>query len=217
MAASFQRMRDWLYAAVVCDALDSIGLRHQSPRVPMPPQTCGQQVLVGRCKTTLWEDLQAEDPSPYELELRAVDECQPDDVFIAATNQSSSSGIWGELLTTAAINGGCVGAVTDGAVRDVTKIEEMNFPVFATTTCVYDSLHRQRVVDLNLPVDIGGVIFSPGDLLIADRDGMVVVPQAVEDEVIQRAFEKVEGENATRIAIKKGMKATEAYQAFGVL
>src|SRR5438067_2204633 len=120
-------MRECFTAAVVCDALDAEGYPHQSPRVPLRPLT-GENVLIGRCKTTLWADMAHVDPRPYELELRAVDECQPDDVLIAAAAGSMRSGIWGELLSTAARNSGCVGAIVDGAVRDVAAMRRMGFP-----------------------------------------------------------------------------------------
>lgn len=209
-------MRETLYCAVVCDALDAIGFPHQSPRVPLPPLTQGG-LLVGRCKTTLWGELFHVDPRPYELELRAVDDCRPDDVFIAAANGSTRSGIWGELLTTAARNRGCVGAIVDGAIRDVDKIAAMQFPVYARGACVYDSQNRQRVVDVDVCVEIDGVTFAPGDLVFADRDGVVVVPQAVEAEAIRRAWDKVHAENITRDAIRNGMQATAAYEKYGVL
>src|SRR6185295_19620545 len=102
----------------------------QSPRVANKPITV-QQVLIGRCKTTLWADMAHVDPKPYELELAAVDSCKPDDVLIAAAGGSPRSGIWGELLTTAARNQGCVGAIIDGSIRDVAKIRAMQFPVYA--------------------------------------------------------------------------------------
>src|SRR5262245_17013670 len=114
-AITLTMMRESFYSAVVCDALDSVGLPHQSPRVPLRPLTT-TGVLVGRCKTTLWADMFHEDPRPYELELKAVDGCRPDDVLIAAAGGSLRSGIWGELLSTAARNTGCVGALVDGAV-----------------------------------------------------------------------------------------------------
>ena len=213
---TIDRMRGALYAAVVCDALDSLGYHEQSPRVALPPLTT-RGVLVGRCKTTLWADLYHPDPRPYELELRAVDSCTPDDVLIAAAGGSMRSGIWGELLSTAAMNQGCVGAIVDGAARDVAPMRAMEFPCFARGTCVYDSLNRQRVVDLDVPVEIDGVVFSPGDLLIADEDGLVVVPQAVEREAVARAWQKVHAENVTRDAIRDGLKATEVYEKYGVL
>jgi len=157
------------------------------------------------------------DPRPYQLELQAVDECGPDDVLIAAAGGSMRSGIWGELLSTAAKRAGCQGVIVDGAVRDVQKMRRMNFCVYALGTCAYDSLHRQRVIDCNTPVEIDGVVFSPGDLVLADLDGVVVVPQAVELDVIRRAWTKVHAENTTRDAIREGMTATAAYKKYGIL
>ncbi len=209
-------MREKLTAAVVCDALDALGFPHQSPRVQLRLLTV-PGVLVGRCKTTLWADMAHADPRPYELELKAVDTCQPDDVLIAAAGGSMRSGIWGELLTTAARNTGCVGVIVDGAVRDVPRMRDMGFPVFARGTCIYDSKDRQRVIDLDVIVEIDGVRFEPGALVIADEDGVAVVPLAVEVEAIRRAWEKVHAENEVRDAIRAGMKATAAFDKYGVL
>jgi 4-hydroxy-4-methyl-2-oxoglutarate aldolase len=209
-------MRQSLYSAVVCDALDAAGYPNQSPRVRLSPMTV-EMVLVGRAKTTLWADMFHQDPRPYELELEAVDSCQVDDVLIAAAAGSFRSGIWGELLSTAARNRGCVGAIVDGAVRDVQKMKEMGFPVFARSTCIYDSRDRQRVIDLDVAVMIDGVQFSPGDLIVADIDGVVVVPQEAEEQVIRAAWGKVHAENEVRDAIRAGMGAVEAFRRYGVL
>lgn len=213
---TLEMMRRELYCAVVCDALDAIGYRHQSPRVPIV-KFSGSEKLVGRCKTTLWADMAHDDPHPYDLELKAVDSCRPDDVLIAAAGGSMRSGIWGELLSTAAKNSGCIGAIIDGAVRDISKMQAMGFTVYARGMCMYDSLNRQRVIDADVPVEIDGVRFAPGDLVMADADGVVVVPRAIEDQVIRRAWEKVHAENITRDAIKDGMKAVAAYEKYGVL
>lgn len=211
-----EMMRQSLYSAVVCDALDAMGLRNQSPRVELRPLTASR-LLVGRCKTTLWADMFHEDPKPYELELQAVDSCQHDDVIIAAAGGSTHSGVWGELLSTAAKNRGCVGAIIDGAARDVGAMRRMGFPVFARGTCVYDSRDRQRVIDADVPVEIDGVRFAPGDLVIADEDGVVVVPRQVEEQAIQRAWAKVHAENVVRDEIRAGARAAEAFKKHGVL
>lgn len=216
MTITLAMMRQHFYSAVVADALDTVGCRRQSPSIPLPPLT-SEIVLVGRCKTTLWAEMAHTDPDPYALELQAIDSCSEDDVFIAAANGCMSSGLWGELLSTAARRTGCVGAIIDGACRDLTKIRAMAFPVFARGTSVYDSKDRARVIDVDVPVAIDGVLFSPGDLVIADVDGVVVVPQRVETEVVQRAWEKVHAENEVRDAIANGMSATEAFRKFGVL
>lgn len=209
-------MREHLYSAAVADALDELGFRQQSPLVQLLPLTV-DRVLVGRCRTTLWGDLYHSDPAPYALEMKAVDACQPDDVFIAAAMGSLRSGIWGELLSSAAQRAGCVGAVVDGAIRDVRKTRDLDFPVFARGTSVYDSRDRQRVVDIDIAVEIGGVTFCPGDLVIADCDGVVAIPQLVEHDAIERAWKKVTGENQVRDAIQQGMKVSEAFDRFGIL
>lgn len=209
-------IREHMYSAVVCDALDAVGFQNQASRAQLRHMTVNH-IIVGRCRTSLWADLFHEDPQPYELELQAVDSCEPDEVLIAAAGGSMRSGIWGELLTAAVRNGGCVGAIVDGAVRDVAKIRAMDFPVLARGTCPYDSKDRQRVIDCDVPVEIEGVVFRPGDLVVADEDGIVVVPQAVEAEVLRLAWEKVHAENEVRDAIRAGMKTVEAYAKFGVL
>ncbi len=216
MDITLSMMRESLTAAVVADALDSLGYRCQSPQVELRPLT-SETLLVGRCRTTLWADVYHADPKPYELELRAVDNCQPDDVLICAAQGSMRSALWGELLTTASRNTGCVGAIVNGAARDVAQMKRMAFPVFARGTSVYDSQNRQKVIDIDIPVEIAGVRFCPGDLVFADVDGVVVVPQAVEREAIQKAWSKVHAENITRDAIRSGMKATDAYEKYGVL
>lgn len=213
---NIEELKDKLYVAVLADVLDQLGFTQQATRTPFFAYT-GTNKLMGRCKTTLWADMYHQDPNPYELELKAVDSCLPGDVLICAAGGSNRSGIWGELLSTAAGNAGCVGVVVHGSVRDIDKMAAMGFPVFATGKNPYDSQNRQKVVDLDVVVEIDGVKFAPGDLVMADQDGIVVVPQQVEAQVLAAALEKVSAENVTRDAIRNGMKAVEAYQKFGVL
>jgi regulator of RNase E activity RraA len=205
-----------LTTALVCDALDALGFSHQSPRVSLRPLTV-ETVIVGRCRTMLWADMFHVDPAPYEKELLAVDACRSGDVIVAAAGGSERSGIWGELLSTAAKVRGCRGAIVDGAVRDVARMKSLPFPVFARGTSPYDSKDRQRVIDFDVRIEIDGVSFHPGELVIADWDGVVVVPGEVEEEAVRRAWEKSQDENRVRAAIEAGASAGEAYRRFGVL
>lgn len=210
-------MREQLTVPLLCDALDAAGFRHQSPRLPVAPITVPDKILIGRCRTSLWADMAHVDPEPYKLELAAVDACRPEDVLVCAAGGSMRSGIWGELLSTAARNAGCIGVIVDGAVRDVAQMKRMMFPVFARGVCPYDSRDRQRVIDFDISIEIDGVAIAPGDLIAADQDGVVIVPQRVEVEVVRAAWQKVHAENQVRDAIRGGMSATTAFETFGVL
>ena len=214
---TLEMMRQHLTVPLLCDALDATGFTYQSPRVPLLPITLPDVILIGRCRTTLWADMAHVDSHPYELELKAVDSCRPDDVLVCAAAGSMRSGIWGELLSTAARNSGCVGVVVDGAVRDVAQMRNMKFPVFARGRCPYDSRDRQRVIDFDVTIEIDGVKIHAGDLIAADQDGVVIVPQAVEASVVRAAWNKVHAENEVRDAIRGGMSATKAFETFGVL
>lgn len=211
--------RSMLSCALLSDALDKVGLKRQSPRVALPALVApaAGQILLGWCRTTLWADMAHADPDPYALELAAVDACGPDDVLVCAAAGSMRSAVWGELLSTAARARGCVGVIVDGAARDVAVMERMGFPCFARGVSVYDSLNRQRVIDHDVTVEIDGVAFAPGDLVAADRDGVVVVPSEVSQQVLAIAWHKAHAENQVREAIRGGMTATKAFQTFGVL
>jgi 4-hydroxy-4-methyl-2-oxoglutarate aldolase len=213
---TLETVRKTLYVAVVADVLDTLGYRRQACSGILAAQTV-EGLLAGRSKTTLWVDMYHEDPQPYDLELRAVDEVGPDEILVAAAGGSMRSGIWGELLSTAARNRGCAGAIVDGAVRDVRAMQRMEFPVYARGRSPYDSKDRQRVVDLDIPVEIDGVSVHPGEIILADADGLVVIPRQVEQEALRLAWEKVHAENEVREAIRQGMLAREAFDRYQVL
>jgi regulator of RNase E activity RraA len=204
-----------LSVALVADALDGAGLRRQA--VPgIPPRTAGS-VALGRAKTLLWADFAYDDPDTYALELQAVDSIARHDLVVCATADSDRAGVWGELLTTAAMHRGAAGIVTDGAVRDLARMDEMGFPVFARHLSPYDSMNRQKVVAVDVPVEIDGVSIAPGDVVLADRDGVAVVPQGVAADVLASALAKARAENKFRDAVRGGMSLSEAYAKFKVL
>jgi regulator of RNase E activity RraA len=96
-------------------------------------------------------------------------------------------------------------------------MRQMKFPVFASGVSSYDSLNRQRVVARDEPVEVGGVTIRSGDFVFADEDGVVIVPQKVETEVLIAAWQKVHAENEVRDAIRSGLRASDAFAKYGVL
>jgi len=221
-SVSLDIARECLSVALICDALDASGFRHQSPRLPFRNQTANVSatngsMMIGYCKTTLWADMAFSDPQPYELELKAIDSCEREDVIVCSAAGSLRSGIWGELLSTAARNQGCVGVLVDGAVRDIAKMRSMAFTAYSLGVSPYDSKDRQRVIDFDVTIEIGGVTVSPGDLVAADEDGVVFVPKSVVHDVLSAAWAKAHDENKVRDAIRSGMSAQQAYAKFGIL
>jgi regulator of RNase E activity RraA len=205
-----------LTAALALDMLDAHGLRRQAITGGIIPRT-GAQSTVGRAKTLLWMDFAHNDPSTYTLEHAAVDSIRAGEIIVCATGGSQRSGIWGELLSTAAQRLGARGIVTDGAVRDIAQMDATGFPVFSRHLSPYDSFNRQKVVAYDVPVEIDGVRIEPGDLVIADRDGVVIVPAAVEAEIIAAAIDKGRREDGFRAGVRGGMSLTDAYAHFKVL
>ena len=155
--------------------------------------------------------------NPYELEIRLIDDLKRDEVPVFACGASGRIAPWGELLSTAARARGAAGAVMDGLTRDIQAIRAMQFPVFAGGIGPLDSKGRGKIMAVDLPVEVAGVRVAPGDLVFGDADGIVVVPQAVEAEVIAAALAKVAGENATREALARGEKLAEVFKRHGIL
>jgi regulator of RNase E activity RraA len=205
-----------LSTALALDALDARGLRHQAIECAIMPRT-GTSLAVGRAKTLLWMDFAYDDPKTYVLELEAVDSIRAGEIVVCATGGSRRAGIWGELLTTAAQQRGARGIVTDGAVRDIAQMEAAGFPVFSQHLSAYDSFNRQKVVAYDVRVELGGVVIEPGDLIVADRDGIAVVPAALEDDIVAATIDKATREDGFRAGVHKGMSLIEAYAHFKVL
>jgi regulator of RNase E activity RraA len=205
-----------LYTAVVSDSLDQLGVRHQAMREYLRPvhKSC---VFAGWARTISCSDIYHIPENPYDIEIEAVDSLLPGEVAVCGTQKSSRNAPWGELLSTAAKARGARGAVIDGLVRDVNKIEDINFPVFAAGIKPVDSMGRGIVTAYNVPVECGEVIVNPGDFVFGDFDGVVVIPGKMVNDVITLAYEKVTRENHSREELKNGAYLRDVFAKFGVL
>ncbi len=212
----FDFMQRELYVSVVSDILDSLGYRDQAMDATIRP-IYKEAIVVGRAHTVLSTDVYQMPTDPYSAEIAAIDSLRPNDVLVAATNHSTRTCFWGELLSTTARARGARGAIIDGHVRDVRRIEQMQFPVFATGFRPIDSAGRGLVVAHGTPIVCGGVIVHPGDIVFGDSDGLVVIPQAVENETIERAKVKVAGESRAREDLERGDLLRDVYDRYGVL
>jgi 4-hydroxy-4-methyl-2-oxoglutarate aldolase len=108
-------------------------------------------------------------------------------------------------------------ATIDGFHRDTAKVLEQDWPVFSRGCYAQDSAVRTAVTAFRRAIEIGGVWIEAGDLVFGDIDGVVIVPHALEAEVVARALEKARGEKVVRKAIEGGMSARDAFKKFGIL
>jgi regulator of RNase E activity RraA len=207
-----------LFAAVLSDALDTVGLRDQAMSPAIRPLDDGLR-MCGRARTGIYMETAfvAENENPYELEIAIVDDLKPGDVAVFACGGSSRIAPWGGLLSTATRARGAAGCVTDGFVRDVMQIREMQLPVFAGGIAPLDSKGRGQIQAIDVPVICGGVKVAPGDLVFGDADGVVVVPQAVEAEVLKHAFDKINGEHHSLRELQGGAYLRDVYAKYGIL
>ncbi|CAN7749555.1 4-carboxy-4-hydroxy-2-oxoadipate aldolase/oxaloacetate decarboxylase [Cupriavidus necator] len=137
---------------------------------------------------------------------RALDIAQPGDVLVVHVSGAYEHGYWGEIMTTAAKVKQLGGLVIDGCVRDGVLLEEIGFPVFARGLCIRGTGKDYGAIGwLNAPVLIGGTRVEAGDLVVGDRDGVVVVPHARAGAVVDKARDR----EATEAAILKRVEAGE--------
>ncbi len=203
-----------LYTPVVADVLDKIGFRSQSMNPRVRP-LWAEAKCAGFALTVQTVPARDQAPAhPYAGELAAVDSLQKGDVLVVS---ESACSFWGELLSTSAIYRGCRGVILDGPTRDSLAIKAMAFPVFHVGFHPADSLGRLDVTAHNVPVSCADVLVYPGDLILADHDGVVVVPNCAAEETLRLAEEKVSGENLVRSALASGMTTVEAFKRFGIL
>lgn len=212
----FDHIEKNLYTAVISDSLDELGYRDQAMRKDFRPLSPDFR-CAGWALTIVCVDVSEIPDDPYGLEIEAIDSLLPGEVAVVSTGDSERNAPWGELLSTAARTRGARGAIIGGMVRDVHKILELQFPVFATGIKPVDSKGRGLVVDYNVPAECGGVSLSPGDLVVADYDGVVVVPAGIAEEVIAMATDKVSRENHSRAELKAGAYLADVYRKYGVL
>lgn len=210
------RIRAELGSAVVSDMLDAVGLRHQCLGAGLSPLD-QNSVIAGYAFPVSIRRVVDIPETPFGGLIAALDAIGRDEVFITPTQRARDIAVWGELLSTACIARGAAGAITDGLVRDTRQVRGLGFPVVSAGTIPYDSMGRHEIDEHRVPCVIDGVRIEPGDLVVGDSDGVVVVPSERMVAIVDAAFSKRTSELEFRHAVADGMLASEAFRAFGVL
>lgn len=220
----FALIRKELFSAVIGDVMDKMGFLHQF----LPPQIQplrADMIVVGRAMPVLEADCYNENSEnlsnpimskPFGLMLEALDDLKKNEVYIC-TGSSPTYALWGELMSCRAMQCGAVGTVVDGYSRDTKGILKLDFPTFSYGSYAQDQGPRGKVIDFRVPIEIKGVRIEPGDIVFGDMDGVCIIPQKIEKEVIEAALEKAKGEKVVQKAIEDGMPAVEAFKKYGIM
>lgn len=223
-AEVFQSARRELFSAVIGDVMDKLGFQRQF----LPPQIVPLErsmIVCGRAMTVLEADCFDESVTgshnpvsarPFGLMMEALDDLQTDEVYIC-TGSSPSYALWGELMSVRATKCGAAGAVVDGYSRDTRGVLALGFPTFSHGSYAQDQGPRGKVLDYRIPIQVGQVRVEPGDIVFGDLDGVCVVPQKAEREILDAAFEKARKEKVVRKALEQGMRAKDAFEKYGIL
>jgi 4-hydroxy-4-methyl-2-oxoglutarate aldolase len=197
--------------ASVADALWGLGISgHMSHEIKpfMRVKIVGPAVTVREVPT--------EERVPPSHALELIDQSPSGSVIVISIDGFRDVAVWGGLMTAGAVANGLEGAVLDGGVRDVEEIErDFGFPVFSRSICPATTVGRFKTVAANEAVNVGGVTVNPGDLIVGDRDGVIVVPAGLVEAVLKDA-QDIEGREREQTRLihetKSLLKGLEKYQ-----
>lgn len=220
----FEKIKENLSTALLGDVMDEMGLQNQFLSPCFRPLAKHMRI-AGRAMPVLEADYamptsgHSNGPlgdKAFGMMFEALDCLQENEVYIAS-GSSPAYALWGGLMSTRAQHLKAAGAILNGYSRDKSEILELNFPVFSRGSYAQDQKVRGKVLDYRIPIVIDGVKVTPGDLIVADEEGVIIIPASVEQEAVGLALEKKFTENKVREAIAMGMGAVEAWNRFGVM
>ena len=204
-------------SALVSDSLDLIGIRSNVMSRAVTPLISSMKI-IGYASTIEFVEGNDFDPQdPYGPAIDFLDSLQSGDVAIVATGHSTQSACWGELFSTAAKGRGANGVVTDGPLRDTQEILPVGFSAFGIGTLPFDYKGRMKVSSVHSRVNCGGVEVNQGDLIVADNDGVAVVPASKIDEVITLANERARRESTVLKELLEGKSVRFVWDKHRVL
>ena len=204
-------------SAMVSDALDVVGIRNNVMDSSIKPLLPGMRT-VGLASTIEFSPSEIYDlDDPYGPAIDYLDSLREGEVAVVATGKSDRSAYWGELFSTAAKSRGATGVICDGPLRDTNLILDVGFNAFGASARPIDYKGRMRVTSVHEVVMCGGVEVRQGDAIIADWDGIVVVPWAHITNIFDAANERAQGERTVLKELQGGRSVREVWDEYRLL
>lgn len=202
-----------VFTAAVNDVLRELGLVYQTlPNGILPLR---DEMKVAGIAFTVKGSKNLTLTSEMEQRAKMLEALHEDSVCIWDTSGDDESAQWGEIMTMASKRRGCRGAIVDGGVRDTDKVLEQDFPVFCKYKTSNGMLGRFRMIGWQMPVKLGDVIIFPGDVILGDIDGVIVVPRKLAYDVLLKAEYIKENEKDIKQMIVDGLTPTEVVKRGG--
>lgn len=201
--------------ASLSDALDNFGIRGFMDH-HIKPRTCTSK-MVGSA-ITVKDKISNKKVAPLEA-LEAIEKAQKGSILVriiedADVEEASNIALFGGIMASASKIKGLGGAVLDGGLRDLSKCRALDFPVFSRSIVPTNSVGRTEVVDVNVPITCGGVTVNPGDIIVGDEDGVIVIPQERLKEVVEQALKIEETERKVTAELQKNVSVLEAVKKY---
>jgi 4-hydroxy-4-methyl-2-oxoglutarate aldolase len=198
-----------LSTAVVSDALDRLGIEGQASRIA---RISGAGTVVGVAFTVQYVPVGTEGGTVGDY----VDDVEPGTFIVLSNNGREDATVWGGLLSEVALARGIVGTAIDGICRDTARAESIGYSLFARARWMRTGKDRVRAEAMQVPVSLGGVLVRPGDVLVGDSDGIVVLAHERAEEVATIAAGIERAEEAIRTeAVERGVRLDEARRLHG--
>jgi regulator of RNase E activity RraA len=204
-------------SAMVSDALDTLGIRHQAMDISVRPLKQGMRIVGLAATAQFVAESEFDEKDPYGPAIDYLDTLAPGEVAAIATGGLCLSAFWGELFSAAAKGRGAHGVVTDGPLRDTEQILAIDFPAFGQASRPYDYKGRMVLSSVRKEITCGGVKISSGDGIIADSDGVVVVPAHLLEQVSEIANARALAEKTVLKDLLAGKSVREVWNSYGIL
>ncbi|MBL6928156.1 MAG: RraA family protein [Rhodospirillales bacterium] len=208
-----------LYTGAVADILDELEptpYRNQclphAIRPVLPAMKVAGPVFTIRARLRHYND--GVDPRYKQMDM--LDAIFPHSIIVIEPGDDDVASHWGELMSNVALKQGATGAVIHGGLRDAAQIIDLGFPVFTKYFTPATAAYRSQITEFGVPLLIGGVKVEPRDFILGDIDGVVVIPGAVVDEVIEKAESVRDREHKVRDLLREGGNIRELFEKYGV-
>jgi regulator of RNase E activity RraA len=205
-----------LYTGAVADILDELGLRAQCLPADIRPLSDAMKV-AGPVYTVRGRSRPADDGNdPRYRQMDMLDGIFDGAVVVVDPGDETKAAHWGELMSHTAKAKGATGVVIAGGVRDTPEILKMGFPCFRRYHSPLTAVYRYDITDFGTPIRLGGVPIVPGDFILGDIDGVLIIPAGAIDEVIERAASIRSREDIVRQALDEGGSIRELFEQYKV-